>query len=125
MGTPRELPFRGEGATGAESTGAKVKSASPSKTAEQLFEELTALERKVAEGKDDAARSIALTARLLRLALSDKRVAGFRAAIAEVDEEKVQITSLEAPFAGGVIQTELLKSLGVRRAELVNGAGAP
>ena len=124
VGTPRELPFRGEGATGAESTGAKVKSASPSKTAEQLFEELTALERKVAEGKDDAARSIALTARLLRLALSDKRVAGFRAAIAEVDEEKVQITSLEAHFAGGVIQTELLKSLGVRRAELVNGAGA-
>ncbi|MDP2344889.1 MAG: tetratricopeptide repeat protein [Deltaproteobacteria bacterium] len=110
---------KAEGATGAE----VKEGASSSKTAEQLFEELTALEKKVAEGKDDSARSIALTARLLRLALSDKRVAGFRAAIAEVDEEKAQIMALEAPFTGGAIHTELVKSLDSRRAELVNSAG--
>ncbi len=114
---------KGEGAVGADTTEGKEGAPSTSKTAEQLFEELTALEKKVAEGKDDAARSIALTARLLRLALSDKRVAGFRAAIAEVDEEKAQIMALGAPFGGGAVHTELVKSLDARRAELVTSAG--
>jgi tetratricopeptide (TPR) repeat protein len=93
------------------------------KTAEQLFEELTALEKKVAEGKDDAASSIALTARLLRLALSDKRVAGFKAAIDEVDEEKARLQAMPAPFAGGTMATELQTALDARRAELVTLAG--
>jgi tetratricopeptide (TPR) repeat protein len=93
------------------------------KTAEQLFEELTALEKKVAEGKDDAASSIALTARLLRLALSDKRVAGFKAAIDEVDEEKARLLAMPAPFAGGPMATELQGGLDTRRAELVTLAG--
>lgn len=93
------------------------------KTAEQLFEELTALEKKVAEGKDDAASSIALTARLLRLALSDKRVAGFKAAINEVDEEKALLMAMPAPFAGGPMSTDLQTALDARRAELVTLAG--
>lgn len=93
------------------------------KTAEQLFDELTALERKVAEGKDDAASSIALTARLLRLALSDKRVAGFKAAIDEIDEEKARLAAMAAPFAGGPMATEIATGLDARRGELVTLAG--
>jgi tetratricopeptide (TPR) repeat protein len=105
----------GEAATGAEKV--EVKSA------EALFEELTALERKVTDGKDDAASSIALTARLLRLALSDKRVAGFKGAIAEIDEEKARLAAMPAPFAGSAMATELGEGLDVRRKELVNQAG--
>lgn len=117
--TPADAP-KSEGATGAD----KATAAAPAaKSAEQLYEELTDLEKKVAEGRDDSARSIALTARLLRLALSDKRVAGFRAAIAEVDEEKAQLMALEAPFNGGAVHTELIKGLDGRRAELVQSAG--
>jgi tetratricopeptide (TPR) repeat protein len=107
----------GEASTGADKGGASVK------TAEQLFEELTDLERKVAEGRDDAARSIALTARLLRLALSDKRVKNYRLAINEVDEEKQRLLALDAPFNGGAVHGELLTGLDARRAELVNAAG--
>jgi tetratricopeptide (TPR) repeat protein len=110
---------KGEAATGGE-VGAPPASA---KTAEQLFEELTELEKKVNEGKDDAARSIALTARLLRLALSDKRVAGYRGAIAEIDDEKAMLSATPTPFNGGAIHAELMKKLDDRRAELVQGAG--
>ena len=110
---------KGEAATGGE-VGASPAAA---KTAEQLFEELTELEKKVSEGKDDAARSIALTARLLRLALSDKRVAGYREAIAEIDDEKAMLAATPTPFNGGAIHAELMKKLDDRRVELVQGAG--
>jgi tetratricopeptide (TPR) repeat protein len=108
-------PAKGEGAAGGEK--------GETRTAEQLFEELTALERKVSDGKDDAASSIALTARLLRLALSDKRVAGFRNAIAEIDEEKARLSSMQGSFNGGPIAVELTKALDGRRAELITLAG--
>lgn len=110
-------PKGGEAAEGAE------KAPEGQKSAEQLFEELTELEKKVSEGRDDAASSIALTARLLRLALSDKRVAGFKAAIDEVDEEKARLTAMPAPFGGGAMATELVAGLDARRAELVTLAG--
>jgi tetratricopeptide (TPR) repeat protein len=93
------------------------------KSAEELFQELTELEQKVADGKDDAARSIALTARLLRLALSDKRVASFREAIAEVDRESELMATLPPPFRGGKMYEELLAKLRARRGELVVAAG--
>lgn len=93
------------------------------KTASQLFDELTELERKVSEGRDDASRSFALTARLLRLALSDKRVKGFREAIDEVDAESKRLQELEAPFAGGPTHQETLKAISERREELVRLAG--
>jgi tetratricopeptide (TPR) repeat protein len=93
------------------------------KSAEELFNELTALEAKVEAGKDDAARTIALTARLVRLALSDKRVANYREAISEIDEEKNQLSALGGSFGGGALQTALQKSLDDRRAALVSGGG--
>ena len=66
---------------------ADPKAAKPEpKSATDLFNELTELEKKVAEGRDDQNRSFAVTARLLRLALSDKRVKGYREAIDEIDE---------------------------------------
>jgi tetratricopeptide (TPR) repeat protein len=108
---------KGEAATGGEAQ------ARSTKTAEQLFTELTELEQKVSEGKDDAARSIALTARLLRLALSDKRVAGYREAIAEIDDEKAMLVATPTPFNGGAIHADLMKRLDERRVELVQGAG--
>lgn len=108
-------PAKGEAAAGGEKA--------EQKTAEKLFEELTALEQKVSEGRDDAASSIALTARLLRLALSDKRVAGFKAAINEVDEEKARLAAMPAGFAGGTMATELATALDTRRSELVTLAG--
>lgn len=93
------------------------------KNATQLFDELTELEKKVADGRDDASRSFALTARLLRLALSDKRVRGYRDAIDELDEEKVRITALEAPFNGQPTYVDALAAIELRREELVRLAG--
>lgn len=106
----------------ADASGAPPAAAAP-KSATQLFDELTELERKVSEGRDDANRSFALTARLLRLALSDKRVKGYREAIEEVDEESQRLQNLEAPFAGGPTHGEILKSVADRREELVRLAG--
>lgn len=109
--------------------GAKVASADKSvpavepKNATQLFEELTELEKKVADGRDDASRSFALTARLLRLALSDKRVKAYRDAIEEIDEEKVRMTALEAPFNGGTTHGAAVAAIDQRREELVRLAG--
>ncbi|MBM4279480.1 MAG: tetratricopeptide repeat protein [Deltaproteobacteria bacterium] len=108
---------------GEASTGGAANEVVAPRTAEQLFTELTELEKKVSEGKDDAARSIALTARLLRLALSDKRVAGFREAISEIDDEKAMLAATPPPFKGGIMHTELMKRLDDRRAELVRDAG--
>lgn len=93
------------------------------KSPTQLFDELTELERKVSAGRDDANRSFALTARLLRLALSDKRVKGYREAIDEVDEELGRLQNLEAPFAGGPTHGEIMVSVAKRREELVALAG--
>ncbi len=93
------------------------------KTATQLFEELTDLEKKVNEGRDDANRSFALTARLLRLALSDKRVKGYREAIEEIDQEKAQLQALEPPFNGGATHASAMADVDQRRGELVALAG--
>jgi outer membrane protein assembly factor BamD (BamD/ComL family) len=93
------------------------------KNAEQLFNDLTELEKKVDEGKDDQNRSFAITARLLRLALSDKRVKGYREAIAEVDEEKTRLQALSAPFAGSQTQNDLIAAVDQRRQDLVNLTG--
>ena len=106
---------KGEAAAGGEKADAR--------TAEQLFEELTSLERRVNEGKDDAASTIALTARLLRLALSDKRVSGFREAITEVDEEKARLATMQGSFNGGPLATSLDAALTTRRSELITLAG--
>jgi outer membrane protein assembly factor BamD (BamD/ComL family) len=95
----------------------------PAKTADELFSELTAFEEKVNQGKDDAARTIALTARLVRLALSDKRIASSKDAIAEVDEEKALLGAQGVPFGGSPLHGKLLADLDVRRGELVNLAG--
>lgn len=109
--------------------GAKVASTDKSlpapsaKTATQLFEELTELEKKVNEGRDDANRSFALTARLLRLALSDKRVKGYRDAIEEIDQEKAQLLALGAPFNGGATHAAAMVDVDQRREELVSLAG--
>jgi tetratricopeptide (TPR) repeat protein len=107
--------------------GAKVAEASGPpvavRSATQLFDELTELERKVSEGRDDASRSFALTARLLRLALSDKRVKGYRDAIGELDQESQRLQTLEAPFAGGALHGDILKAIADRREELVALAG--
>lgn len=110
----------GGGVKTADASGARPgKPKSPT----QLFDELTELERKVSEGRDDASRSFALTARLLRLALSDKRVKGYREAIDEVDEELGRLQNLEAPFAGGPTHGEIMVSVAKRREELVALAG--
>jgi tetratricopeptide (TPR) repeat protein len=93
------------------------------RNATQLFEELTELEKKVADGRDDANRSFALTARLLRLALSDKRVKAYRDAIEEIDEEKVRMAALEAPFNGGKTHGDALVAIDQRREDLVRLAG--
>jgi outer membrane protein assembly factor BamD (BamD/ComL family) len=107
----------------ADASGGTPPAASAPKSPTELFDELTALEAKVAEGRDDGNRSFALTARLLRLALSDKRVRGYRDAIDEVDAENQLLQNLEAPFAGGTTHQEILKAVADRRAELVRLAG--
>lgn len=108
----------GEAATGG-AKGAKV----DVRSAETLFDELTQLEAKVADGQDDKSGSYAMTARLLRLALSDKRVRGYREAIDEVDQEKALLDGLDAPYKGGKLYTDAMQAIGARRAALVRLAG--
>jgi tetratricopeptide (TPR) repeat protein len=93
------------------------------RTPEQVYEELAKLEGKVADGRDDSERSSAITARLVRLAVSDKRVAAIRDAIGEVDDEKTRILALSEPFNGMPEQQELIEKIDQRRRELVSAAG--
>lgn len=88
-----------------------------------LYDELTALDRRVKEGSDDAQRSGALTARLLRLAFKDKRLAAYRDAIVEVEAEKARLASVSAPFGGSEAHSALMQDLDGRRAELAKAAG--
>lgn len=88
-----------------------------------LFEELNSLEQKVADGEDDAQRSSALTARLLGLAFKDKRLAGLREAITEVEAERARVAAVGAPFGGSDAHAALLTSLDERRVSLVEDAG--
>ncbi len=101
----------------------KAKKPEP-KSAKQMYEELTDLETKVKEGRDDQNRSFALTARLLRLALSDKRVRGYRDAIAEVDDEKQRLAALAQPFNGSQSYQDTNAAVDKRRDELVHQAGS-
>jgi hypothetical protein len=88
-----------------------------------LFEDLAALEQKVSSGGDDAQRSSALTARILRLAFKDKRLAGVRDAITEVEAERERLAAVGAPFGGSEVHGALLTSLDERRTSLVESAG--
>ncbi len=108
----------GEAATG----GAKGGKIEP-RSAESLFDELTQLEAKVADGQDDKSGSYAMTARLLRLALSDKRVRGYRESIEEVDAEQALLDGLDAPYKGGKLYAEAMQAIDTRRAVLVRLAG--
>lgn len=112
----------GEGGGEAATGGAKGGKVNP-RSAESLFDELTQLEAKVADGQDDKSGSYEMTARLLRLALSDKRVRGYREAIEEVDAEKALLDGLDAPFKGGKLHTEATQAIDARRTELVTLAG--
>jgi outer membrane protein assembly factor BamD (BamD/ComL family) len=93
------------------------------RTPEQLYEELTALQKTVEEGGDDKAGSFKITARLIRLGLSDKRVASIRDAITEVDEETARLQAMAPPFGGSQVQQDLIAGVAKRRSELVDAAG--
>jgi tetratricopeptide (TPR) repeat protein len=93
-------------------------------TPEALVAELERLEGDVQAGKDDEARSLAITARILRFVLKDKRLSKFRAAIAEVDDELAALEAVPAPFAGSDGHTVLIDLVKARRAKLVQDLGA-
>jgi len=59
----------------------------------------------------------------VRLALSDKRVRGYREAIEEVDSEKALLDGLDAPYQGGKLHGEAMQAIEARRAALVSLAG--
>lgn len=93
------------------------------RTPEALYEELTALQKTVEEGGDDQAGSFKITVRLIRLALSDKRVASIREAITEVDEESARLQAMAPPFGGSQVQQDLIAGVAKRRTALVEAAG--
>lgn len=111
------------GATGEAATGGAKGAKVEVRSAESLFDELTQLEAKVADGQDDKSGSYAMTARLVRLALSDKRVRGYREAIDEVDAEKALLDGLDAPYKGGKLHAEAVAAIDSRRVALVSLAG--
>ncbi|OGQ18375.1 MAG: hypothetical protein A2138_00415 [Deltaproteobacteria bacterium RBG_16_71_12] len=113
----------GEGGGGEAATGGAKGAKVEVRSAESLFDELTQLEAKVADGQDDKSGSYAMTARLVRLALSDKRVRGYREAIEEVDSEKALLDGLDAPYRGGKLHGEAMQAIEARRAALVSLAG--
>ncbi len=90
---------------------------------EQLYEELTTLQKTIEEGQDDKAGSFKITARLIRLALSDKRLNSIKDAIVEVDEEAERLTTVAAPFGGSTVQMGLQAGIAERKKQLVESAG--
>jgi tetratricopeptide (TPR) repeat protein len=90
----------------------------------QLYEELSELDRRITEGEDDDQGSSEMTARILRLAFKDKRLASFRDAILEVEAEKARMGATPPPFGGSENHIQLLQDLDKRRAELVALASA-
>ncbi len=98
--------------------------ASENKTPQELYNELTALKQKVSEGGDDDAQSLAVTAKLVRLALSDRRLNVFTAAIAEVDEELTALQAVPEPFGGSEAHQALVQIVEQRKANLVDGVGS-
>ncbi|MFZ9886078.1 MAG: hypothetical protein ACO3JL_01145 [Myxococcota bacterium] len=87
-----------------------------------LYEELANLDQRVNSGNDDEQRSSEMTARLLRLAFRDKRLASYRSAIAEVDAERQLLQAMTPPFGGAVSHEMLLSDLAERRTSLVDAA---
>jgi tetratricopeptide (TPR) repeat protein len=90
---------------------------------EQLYEELTTLQKTIEEGQDDKAGSFKITARLIRLALSDKRLNSIKDAIIEVDEEAARMQTIAAPFGGSKVSGELQTGITERKRQLVESAG--
>jgi tetratricopeptide (TPR) repeat protein len=91
---------------------------------EEFYQELTALQAKVAEGADDDARSLAITARILRFILRDKRLSQYKAALVEVEQELARVSNLPAPYAGTDGAVALVESLTARRIALVESLGS-
>jgi hypothetical protein len=60
-----------------------------------------------------------MTARLLRLAFKDKRLASFRDSILEVEAEKARLAATPPPFGGSENHIQLMGALDKRRVELV------
>jgi outer membrane protein assembly factor BamD (BamD/ComL family) len=105
-------------------SGALEKLLKEQQTPEALVGELERLEGDVEAGKDDEARSLAITARILRFVLKDKRLGKYRAAIAEVDDELKALEGVPAPYAGSDGHTVLIDLVKARRAKLVQDLGA-
>jgi tetratricopeptide (TPR) repeat protein len=94
------------------------------RTPEEFYQELTTLQSKVADGADDDARSLAITARILRFVLRDKRIAQYKAALVEVEQELVRVTGLSAPYGGTDGANALVESLTTRRGDLIKALGS-
>lgn len=90
-------------------------------TPEQVWERVKEIEKRV--GTADVDGASAILSRILSLILQDKRLAVYRNAIQEVDDESLNLQQLSAPFAGSAPHDKLLKRLGERRVELASAAG--
>jgi len=90
---------------------------------EEFYVELSALQQKVKDGVDDDARSLAITARILRFVLRDKRISQYKAALAEVEAELANVTAMPAPYGGTPGATALVEKLSARRVDLVKALG--
>lgn len=88
---------------------------------QQVWERVQELEKRVASS--DSEKSGAILARIVSLILQDKRLAVYRNAIQEVDDEKRAFERLDAPFAGSFAYDKLLQRLDERRVELASAAG--
>ena len=90
-------------------------------TPEQVWERVQEIEKRIDSNRTQ--RSGAILSRILSLILQDKRLAVYRNAIQEVDDETSALQQMDAPFGGSAPHDKLVEKLGERRGELARAAG--
>jgi|GEM_PF-229214 len=88
-----------------------------------LYEHLIGLEKQLQEGTETDDETRKMTERLVRLALSDKRISAYNDAIAEVESEIDALEAIEAPWGGSPGAVDMVEKTQARRKDLVASAG--
>ncbi len=90
---------------------------------EDLYAQLSTLEEQLKSNAGDDARSTEITAQLVRLALSDKRISAYRAAIVETEAETEILKDVGPPWTGMPSATQAIEKVAERKQVLIKDAG--
>lgn len=90
---------------------------------EDLYAQLSTLEEQLKNNTNADARSTEITAQLVRLALSDKRISAYRAAIVETETETTILQDVGPPWTPMPSATQAIEKVAERKQALIKDAG--